>query len=239
MFTHQPALLKTPVLWLQPLKERIDSLLLSHVPNRKQKHRSCVWLYAWGCVYMCTLTGICGVDSAGCYVTEGELLRILPSARHLFAPSWWGSQINTRLTSNLHFAGRKVHIDTAGHAYSRTHAHSLSKSSLTLPMVLHDRLQAALMNTHTKPNQTHFHGHTQDGAYLPGPVGVLHFPKELPLEAHRRKAEPIILDISGAEQLSYNNSYYLLSLLNRSGQMFSRALLDRLSEINTAFNSLC
>lgn len=128
---------------------------------------------------------------------------------------------------------------THRHGWTHMHTHTLarspSKSSLTLAMVLHDRLQAALMNTHTKPNQTHFQGHTQDGAYLPGPVSVLHFPKELPLKAHRRKAEPIILDISGTEQVSYNNSYYLLSLLNRSGQMFTTVLLV----INTAFSSLC
>ncbi len=113
---------------------------------------------------------------------------------------------------------------------THTHTHSSSKSSLTLPMVLHDRLQAALMNTHTKPNQTRIHAHThsRDGAYLPSPVSVLHFPKELPLKAHRRRAELIILDISEAEQVSYsNNSHCLLSLLNRSGQMSSRELLDK------------
>lgn len=101
-------------------------------------------------------------------------------------------------------------------------------------MVLHDRLQAALMNAHTKPNQTCIHVraqthiHTQDGAYLLRPVSVLHFPKELPLKAHRRRAELIILDISEAELVSYsNNSHCLLSLLNMSGQMSRREVLDK------------
>lgn len=110
----------------------------------KSKNCLCAWLQV--CVYM-HAHGHLQVDSAACYVTEGELLRIWPSSWHLLTPSWWGSQINTLLTSNLYFAGRKVHANTAW-----PHIHSPSKSSLTLPMVLHDRLQAALMNTHTKPN---------------------------------------------------------------------------------------
>lgn len=96
------------------------------------------------------------VDSVACYITEGELLRIWPSGWLLLTPSWWDSQINTLLTSNLHFPGRKIHTNTAW-----THTRWPSKSSLILPMVLHDRLLAALRNTHTKPNQTRMHTQTR------------------------------------------------------------------------------
>lgn len=145
MFTRQPGRLKTPVLWLQPLKKRIDAL------RRAKEPLVCVTVGVCVCVHA---HGYLQVDSTACYVTEGELLWIWPSGWHPLTPSWWGSQINTLLTSNPHFAGRKVHTNTA---WTHTHTHSRSKSSLTLPMVLHDRLQAALMNTHTKPNQTRIH----------------------------------------------------------------------------------
>lgn len=138
------------------------------------------------------------VDIAACYVTEsGQAVDI---SSH---------QVDEALKSIL-FSPQTFILSGATNTqaqYGDTHSHS--KSSLTLPMVLHDRLQAVLMNTHTKPNKTHFNAHThtytltQDGAYLPSPVSVLHFPKELLLKTRSRRGDLIILDISGAEQVSF------------------------------------
>lgn len=41
-----------------------------------------------------------------------ELLRIRTSGWHLFTPSWWGSGIDTLLSSNVHFPQRTSHIQT-------------------------------------------------------------------------------------------------------------------------------
>lgn len=109
------------------------------------------------------------------------------------------------------------------HKHSKyTHTHTLTQQEFI--NTDNGPALAALRNTHTL--ETHTHTCTQDGAYLPSPVGVLNFPKELPLKAHRRRAELIILDIP--EQVSYNNnSHSLLCLLNRSGQMSSGELLKK------------
>lgn len=107
-----------------------------------------------------------------------------------------------------------------------THTRWPSKSSLILTMALHWQHSGTPTQIQTRSTHTQTHTCTRDGAYLLSPVRVLNFPKELPLKAHRRRAELIILDIP--EQVSYNNnSHSLLCLLNRSGQMSSGELLKK------------
>lgn len=95
--------------------------------------------------------GYLQVDSFACYVTEsGQAVDI---SSH---------QADEALRS-IHFSSQTfiLLVGKSTHKPSvDTHTHTPSKSSLTLPMVLHDRLQAALVNTHTKPNKTCFHAHT-------------------------------------------------------------------------------
>lgn len=52
--------------------------------------------------------------------SSGELLRICPSGWHLFTPSWWGSRINTLLSTHVHFPPRTLRADAG-----RTHADRL------------------------------------------------------------------------------------------------------------------
>lgn len=76
-----------------------------------------------------------------------KLLRIRPSGWHLFTPSWWGSKINTLLSSNVHFPLRKLHTNTA-----RTH---------TLIQRVHYRHRPSMpdswQNTHGNHRQTRMH----------------------------------------------------------------------------------
>ena len=175
------------------------------------------------CVCVCA-HGYLQVDSAASYVTERGIAQNL--AKWLTSPHTKLMRLSDQYSSHLKPSFLFLffiflHWEKKYTQTQRGHAHTQpSKSSLEPPMVLHDRLQAALMNTYTKPRQTrilahthtHTHTHTQDGAYLPSPVSVLHFSKALPLKAHRRREELIIPDISGAEQVSYNNKLPLSPL---------------------------